>query len=389
MRCRRAITVASMMLLVLTAACTSSDNASSESDVVIAASLELTGSSQTLGNAYKQALTLEVERINNSGVLDNRKVSLVVSDNRTESDTALTQVKDFSADPDVVAIVMGACSECTTAAATVAEEVGIPLISLAPSVPTASGAEISQYVFKVGPNASDNATALTTELIRAGMNTVGLLAPTDAYGQESRAAFTAAAAKAGITITKTAEFGAGDTDYSTQAHTIVSSGSKPEAVVILAYPTQAGLIATALRSAGFKGAFYLDASAAGDLFISEATQTAIDGATMIFIPTMTIDDVIATTPAKAERKEWFEDYTAEYGVYQGQSSFAADAVDLIVDAVSRATSLDRATIRSNLETARTDGLSGPIRMKPNNHSGLMPQALTVLVAQNGRWRLLG
>jgi branched-chain amino acid transport system substrate-binding protein len=37
----------------------------------------------------------------------------------------------------------------------------------------------------------------------------------------------------------------------------------------------------------------------------------------------------------------------------------------------------------------TDGLSGPIRLTPANHSGLMPQALTVLVARGGRWRLLG
>ena len=42
-----------------------------------------------------------------------------------------------------------------------------------------------------------------------------------------------------------------------------------------------------------------------------------------------------------------------------------------------------------LETSQLDGLSGPIRMTPDNHSGLMPQALTTLVARGGRWRLAG
>ena len=48
---------------------------------------------------------------------------------------------------------------------------------------------------------------------------------------------------------------------------------------------------------------------------------------------------------------------------------------------------DRARIREIVETSQRDGLSGPIRLTPDNHSGLMPQALTLLVARSGRWRL--
>ncbi len=108
---------------------------------------------------------------------------------------------------------------------------------------------------------------------------------------------------------------------------------------------------------------------------------------------MVIDDVIATTPAKAARRQWFQDYTARFGGYNGFSSFAADAVQLIADAALRAGGaagqVDRDGIRDVLETSQLDGLSGPIRMTPDNHSGLMPQALTTLVARGGRWRLAG
>ena len=108
---------------------------------------------------------------------------------------------------------------------------------------------------------------------------------------------------------------------------------------------------------------------------------------------MVIDDVIATTPAKAARRQWFQDYTARFGGYNGFSSFAADAVQLIADAELRAGGepgkVDRDGIRDVLETSQIDGLSGPIRMTPDNHSGLMPQALTTLVARGGRWRLAG
>lgn len=59
---------------------------------------------------------------------------------------------------------------------------------------------------------------------------------------------------------------------------------------------------------------------------------------------MVIDDVIATTPAKAARRQWFQDYTARFGSYNGSSSFAADAVQLIADAsCARAASPVRST----------------------------------------------
>ena len=108
---------------------------------------------------------------------------------------------------------------------------------------------------------------------------------------------------------------------------------------------------------------------------------------MVFTQILAIEDVIATTPAKAARKQWFRDYTARYGSYSGVAAFGADAVDLIADAVAKVGG-DRQRVRDVIETSQTDGLSGPIRLTPDNHSGLMPQALTLLVARSGRWRLL-
>jgi len=150
---------------------------------------------------------------------------------------------------------------------------------------------------------------------------------------------------------------------------------------------RAGIRATSAKAAAYGGAVYFDAAAAGDLFLPQAARAATDKTTMVFTQILAIDDVIATTPAKATRKQWFRDYTSRYGTYSGVASFAADAVDLIADAVARVGG-DRQRIRDILETSQTDGLSGPIRLTPDNHSGLMPQALTLLVARSGRWRLL-
>ena len=164
------------------------------------------------------------------------------------------------------------------------------------------------------------------------------------------------------------------------------AGEKPDAVVVLAWPAGAVSTIEALRTAGFTGRIALDATAAGPLFL--AGGSVQDGASLVFTQTLAIDDVIATTPAKAAQKQWFEDYTARYGSYQAQASFAADAAQIIVDSVDRiGSSTDHNGLRATFETVRTDGLTGPIRLTPTDHSGLMPQALALLTARNGRWRL--
>jgi branched-chain amino acid transport system substrate-binding protein len=110
---------------------------------------------------------------------------------------------------------------------------------------------------------------------------------------------------------------------------------------------------------------------------------------MVFTETLVMDEVVATSPAKAARKTWFRDYTARFGTYHAFSSFAADAVALIVDAVIRAGGTSRALVRETMEVTQLDGLTGPLRLTPSQHSGLMPQALTLLTVRGDRWRLGG
>jgi branched-chain amino acid transport system substrate-binding protein len=57
--------------------------------------------------------------------------------------------------------------------------------------------------------------------------------------------------------------------------------------------------------------------------------------------------------------------------------------------VNKAGGVDREKIRDNIENAQLDGLSGGLRFTPDNHSGLLPDALAVLVVRQGQWHLAG
>ncbi|MEU7613067.1 ABC transporter substrate-binding protein [Micromonospora sp. NPDC049204] len=359
------------------------------SPIVIAADLELSGAAAPVGQAYKRALELKRDQLNSSGALNNRKIVLRVMDNRSDSAESLRNIVDASSDSKVSAIIMGGCNECAVGAVGTINEKRIPTIALAASGAITSPVAERRYMFKLGPNAPDSAAALTTELRRNNMRKVGVLVSDNAYGQEGATALKSELDKANITF-REQRVKTTDTDVSQQIRELASG--KPDALIFWTPPEQATLAATSASQTAFRGSLYFDAGAAGDLFLGAAAR-ATERATLIYTQTMVIDDVIATTPAKAARRQWFQDYTARFGGYNGSSSFAADAVQLIADAELRAGGdigkVDRDGIRNVLETSQMDGLSGPIRMTPDNHSGLMPQALTTLVARNGRWRLAG
>lgn len=372
--------MASTLLVAGLTGCTSGAG-SGGGTLVIGADLN---NSSSVDTAYARALQLRIDQINASGRLGDRKLTLRTQDNRSDPTSSLRNISTFASDPNVVAIVAGSCDECTVGAAKTIDDKQIPTIALARADEVTTPVSARRFVFKLGPNSSDSAATLVAELRRAAVANVAVLYSDDLYGRGGDKALAAELQKTSIVVKSSAAVKPAATDISQEIGTLTAG--KPAALLVLAGPDQASLAATSAKAAGFTGKIYFDAAAAGEQFIAPAAAAAMDNATMVFTQVLAIDDVLATTPAKAARKQWFRDYTSRYGDYSGVASFGADAADLIADAVARAGS-DRGRIRDILETSQIDGLSGPIRLTPDNHSGLMPQALTLLVARSGRWRL--
>ncbi|WP_320066498.1 ABC transporter substrate-binding protein [Micromonospora sp. RTGN7] len=387
----RSVTITALASAVLATTLTGCQFGAEEQDtspIVIAVDLELSGPAAPVGKAYQRALDLKVDQLNASGALGARKVKLKVKDNRSDANESLRNVSDFGNDSQVSAIIMGGCDACAVGAVGAINEKKVPTIALAPSGAVTTPVADRRYVFKLAPNAADSAAALTSELGRRGIRKAAVLNSEDSYGREGLAALKSEFKKAGIRLAGDQAIKATATDLNEPVRALATR--ETDALIVWTPPEQAMLAAASAQQAKFKGALFFDATAANELFLGASSRSA-ERATLIFTQTMVIDDVIATTPAKAARRQWFQDYTARFGGYNGFSSFAADAVQLIVDAELRAggktATVDRDGLRDVLETSQLDGLSGPIRMTPDNHSGLMPQALTTLVARGGRWRL--
>ena len=384
MRLSRRVTasvIASTLVAAGLAGCSSGDDSSDVTDVVIGADLTV---GSTVDTAYARALQLKIEQLNASGALGNKRLVLRVQVNRADTTSSLRNIGTFADDPQVAAIITGSCGKCVVDASNTINNKRVPTIALSPADDISNPVASRRYVFKLGANPSDSAAAMVTELTEAKVTQAAVLYSDGLYGPAGDSAMRRGLQSAGIKITQSQTVRGAATDITQAVATLTAD--QPPALIAVTSPDQATLAAVSAKAAGFKGKIYFDAGAAGDTFIPQAATAAMNNATMVFTQILAIDDVIATTPAKASRQQWFRDYTSRYGTYSGVASFAADAVDLVADAVARVGG-DREQIRDILETSQTDGLSGSIRLTPDNHSGLMPQSLTLLVVRSGRWRI--
>lgn len=383
--------VLTMSLTVLAAGCATPEQAATEGgEIVIGASLELSGPTASIGTNYEKALRLKVDQLNQRGLPGGRTIRLIIRDNETKPEVNEANINHFIETDRVSAIISGACSACILPAIDTLNAKKVPAIALgsASSITTPRPGESSdtrRYIFKVSPNPQEDAKVLIEHVCsNPELRRIGMLNVDNVYGREGRKAIADMARVGKLAVVEEQQFPEGAQDMTEQIERLVAKN--PDVIVAWAVMPAAGIIARAVKDAGFTGRLYFDAGAGAELFVQGAGAAA-EGSFMVFPEILAINDIIATAPSVIAQKQWFEEYSSTYGAYSGFTSFAADALQIIVDAVSKTGTTDPEAIRNAIEKTSLDGLSGPIRMSPENHSGLQPSALDVLVVRNGAWRL--
>ena len=231
---------------------------------------------------------------------------------------------------------MGGCNECAVGAVATINEKRIPTIALAAVRRGRRAGRRTAVRVQARPRTPPTAPPPSTaELRRSNIRKVGVLHSDDDYGQEGLTALRGELDKAGIKL-----LGAEAVKHHRHRRQPARSGSWSTRQAGRAGrldPAGAGDAGRHQRPAGQVPRVDSSSTRRRPATSSSARRPgATEQATLIFTQTMVIDDVIATTPAKAARRQWFQDYTARFGGYNGSSSFAADAVQLIADAELRA-----------------------------------------------------
>ncbi len=346
-----------------------------EPDVPLGSIEILSGPNAAYGNAIKAGMVLALAEVNAKGVLNGRKINLIVEDSAANKDQAINAARKLIGRDKVVAIIGPTLSNEMFAVGPVANERHVPILGTST---TASGiTAIGDYVFRTSLPESDVIPVTLAKAQSRGVKTMALLyANDDAFSKSGYDVMKAAAEKAGLTIKGIESFGSKDTDFSAQLTKIKEL--KPDAVGISALVEPVAGVLLAARQLGFGAdTLFIGGNGSNSPKLGEIAGKAADGL-IVGSPWF----VGKQTPAN-------EAFVAAFKAANGRDpdQFAAqayDAVKIMAAAIDRAGAADPVKLRDALLQTKFDGVMGPFSFTPGRDPA-STEGVVVLAMQDGKF----
>ncbi|MFG2053665.1 ABC transporter substrate-binding protein [Micromonospora sp. NPDC048930] len=355
-------------------------------ELVVGASLELTGKGAALGVLQQRALEITAESLNVSGFpVGNlrRTVRLEIRDNGSDPRLAARQATELTRRNGVHALVGGTLAETSMAIAGAAQELQVPFLSLGTGDGIVLPLAQRTYIYKLTPDAGDVARRMVQLIESQQVRRVALLAAAGLHGDSGVRAVRAALRAVGIELTRTTRLSATGRGFAVAAERAVAS--EPDGVIVWATAPDSGTAARELRRAGYRGPLFFDAGAVADDTLARPNAAAVEGAYAVHPACLAGSTLTTTTTAEMARRDFTFRYLQRYGSFTGFAPYASDALQLLTSAARMATSLDRGRLRAYLQTQVTEGIAGGYAFAPIRHGGMEPDSLGVYVVNRGSW----
>jgi branched-chain amino acid transport system substrate-binding protein len=284
------------------------------SEITIGISISTTGPAAALGVPERNALEFVPKEI--AGI----PLKVIVLDDGGDPTNATTNARRFVTESKADVIVGSSTTPPTIAISNVAAEAGIPHIALAPFPVTPERAKWSVVLPQPVPIMGK---VLYEHMKAHNIKTVGYIGYSDSYGDLWFDDFKRQGVPMGLTLVDEERFARPDTSVAGQVLKLVAAN--PDAILIGASGTAAGLPQSALRERGYKGLIYQTHGAASMDFIRIAGPAA-EGVIMASGPVMNpegqADGALTKKPGLALNTA----YETKYGP-NSRSQFAGHAYD--------------------------------------------------------------
>ncbi|MFI7550637.1 ABC transporter substrate-binding protein [Micromonospora sediminimaris] len=358
-------------------------------ELVIGATLELSGPGAALGVLQQRALAISAAALNEKGVAVGnlrRRVRVEVLDNRSDPRLAARQATELGRRNDVHALLGATLAETSMSVIGVAQKLRLPFVSLAfgdsIAVPLAQRA----YVYKVTPDAGDVARRLAQLISSEGLRRVVVLAEDGLHGDSGVRAMRGALRTAEVGLASTLRLPAGRAGMARAAEQAVAAGA--DGVVVWATAPHSGAAARALRAAGHDGELFFDAGAVAEETLDRPNLPAVEGSYAVHPSSLGGSTIANSSAAGRAYRDLVSAYIRAHGAYRGFAPYASDALLLISTAARLADSVDRGRLRAYLQNQVTDGLAGMYSFTPIRHSGMDRHSLGVYRVDGGAWNRL-
>jgi branched-chain amino acid transport system substrate-binding protein len=355
-------------------------------EIVIGISISTTGPAAALGIPERNALEFVPKEI--GGV----PLKVIVLDDGGDSTNATTNARRFVTESKADIIMGSATTPPTIAISNVANEAGIPHIGLAPFPITPERAKWSIDMPQPVPIMGK---VLYAHMKAHDIKTVGYIGYSDSYGDLWFNDLKKQGEPLGLQVVDEERFARPDTSVAGQVLKLVAAN--PDAVLVGASGTAAGLPQTALRERGYKGLIYQTHGAASMDFI-RISGPAAEGVIMASGPVMDPEDQPDSALTKKPGLALNTAYEAKYGP-NSRSQFAGHAYDafkvlervipVALKTAKPGTPEFREAIRqafmSEHEIAATQGV---YNFTDKDRNGLDDRSRIILTVKNGKYVLV-
>jgi branched-chain amino acid transport system substrate-binding protein len=283
-------------------------------EIVIGITVTTTGPAAALGIPERNALEFVPKEI--GGV----PLKVIVLDDGGDPTNATTNARRFVTESKADIIMGSSTTPPSIAVSNVANEAGIPHFGLAPFPITPERARWSVDMPQPVPIMGK---VLYEHMKAHNIKTVGYIGYSDSYGDLWFNDFKNQGLPMGLTLVDEERFARPDTSVAGQVLKLVAAN--PDAVLVGASGTAAGLPQTALRERGYKGLIYQTHGAASMDFIRIAGPAA-EGVIMASGPVMNPEGQPDSAPTKKPGLALNAAYEAKYGP-NSRSQFAGHSYD--------------------------------------------------------------
>ena len=327
-----------------------------DSNVRIGVFMSLTGSTANFGISSVNGIKLAADEVNAAGGINGKQIELLVQDDRSDANEAATIVTKFVTQDQVHAILGEVASSRSIAAAPIAQNAKIPMLT-----PSSTNPEVTRkgnFIFRscfIDPVQGAAIAQFAAKSLGAKTAAIMVDRKND-YSTGLEKVIKETFEKMGGKIVAVQSFQEGDQDFNAQLTSL--KGSNPEVIFVPAYYNDVGLIAKQARDKGITVPLI-----GGDGWDSEQLY-AIGGTALIG---SYFSNHYSPYDVDPKVQKFVNDYKSRYGsVPDALAATAYDAAQIMFDAIKRSKSLSGADIRDALAgTKDFPGVTGTVTFNEN------------------------
>lgn len=351
--------------------------------IKIGAVVSATGPASFLGDPQQKTLETYVQKLNAAGGVLGRKIELVLYDDASDANKANAFTRRLIIQDEVDAILGASTTGSTMAMVPQIEQSGIPAISLAAASVIVE--PVKQWVFKMPHSDRMAAQKVLEDMKKRGFTQFALLSDTGGFGKSGRAETLKMAEKLGLKVVEDQQYGEKDTDMTPQLTKVKSSPA--QAVLVFGTGQAPAIIARNHQQLALKQSLYTTHGQASVEFIKLAGKSA-EGIRMPSPALLVANALPANDPQRNVSVDYAKTFEGQFKIDVSTfGGYAHDALLLLVDAIKRAGSTDKAKLRAAIEqTSGFVGVSGIYKMSATDHMGLDVSAFRMVEIQNGAFK---